>query len=425
MDAAKSNCYLLVSGSPRSGTTFLANVLNTHPHVACLHEYRLDDLIQKIGSFKKIDDDIALNIVPRQSPTLKIDGSLHEFLYSRLEVVTEKTGDALLTYRECHFQDMYEAFFKCISGKPDLIVFGDKLPDLSFLKSNILDVEKKLGALKRLFIVRKPEDVIRSSLRRTMMATRGLDPLWVPRTIQEAILEWVENWEYIAAEARRSPRDVHVMKYEDLVTNFAEESRMLASFLGVSNNFEDISASLPEHLIDFELSPQQASEIKDHLGGLSTNWDSFPLPVMIAAARRTVFYCGATRLFEIAGNQATRIILRRGFSDVEDFGVWTCEEVAEIEMRLDGPVSSVQLSVRPFFKTATFTISSNGAPEKEFYIRAGFLRRYTDISIPVAPNSSKVKLVITMSKFKSSADPPYTEFRKLGIGLRRLSLESI
>ena len=424
MNITERSCYLLVSGSPRSGTTLLANVLNTHPQVACLHEYRLDDLIKNVEAFRKFEEDEILRVKPDYRPAIKISGSIHDFMLSRFEFVSDKAGDVMLTYREAHFEEMFKAFFKCVSGKADLLVYGDKMPDIRYLQNNTADIRRRLGSLKCLFIVRKPEDVIQSSMRRTMMSLRGLDLLWTPRTLKEAIFEWVENWEYIVQEVRRNPENVYVLKYESLIESFPEESAKLASYLGVADEFVNVTVSTPDHLVDFRLTEEQILEIQEHLGDLAAKWDDLSASAIIASARQTTFYFGAERLFKIRAHDTSKLILRKGFSALENWGVWTCEATAEICMRLDQEISSVELSVKPFFKRASFRICVNGGAETTFEIKKGVLQRFTDILVPIVPPSATIKLQICLTKIKSSGDPPYTDFRKLGIGLRRLSLES-
>ena len=210
-------------GAPRSGTSLLAQILNTHPQVACFHEYGIGALIGNVS--RLINFDLANKLSYEASGS-----ALDDFTLNRIKLASQYTrGEAYITPRPEHVKDIIKSIYKVVSGKKHLKVFADKTPNWVYFERELRSARIWLGELKIILVVRRPCDVIRSSLRRAHMSKHALDK-WRISTIEEAILEWKDNWEHLVSESNAAGRNINVVKYEDLISNFEATSHQIAKF---------------------------------------------------------------------------------------------------------------------------------------------------------------------------------------------------
>lgn len=76
--------YVIASGAPRSGTTFLEQLLNSHENVFCLHEYGLARFVNNVSGLflPEHQDEPDWNIM--QSERTPDDGGAHESCISSI-----------------------------------------------------------------------------------------------------------------------------------------------------------------------------------------------------------------------------------------------------------------------------------------------------------------------------------------------------
>jgi hypothetical protein len=141
--AANALTWLLISGAPRSGTSFLRAVVAEHPQVILLQEYGLTKLVERVdaivdrGEAAQEDWDGAAQT---SSEPLR---RAAEFYRNRLSrgPVTRGGGDL----RPHHFDAVARGVFSALAPGKDPWVVGDKMPmrgpfeDIEHLASSLSD----------------------------------------------------------------------------------------------------------------------------------------------------------------------------------------------------------------------------------------------------------------------------------------------
>jgi hypothetical protein len=118
--------WLLVSGAPRSGTSFLRAVVAEHPQVILLQEYGLTKLVERIdaivdrGEAAQEDWDGAAQT---SSEPLRRAAEFYRTRLSR-DAITRGGGDL----RPHHFDAVARGIFSALAPGEDPRVVGDKMP---------------------------------------------------------------------------------------------------------------------------------------------------------------------------------------------------------------------------------------------------------------------------------------------------------
>jgi tetratricopeptide (TPR) repeat protein len=186
--------HAILTGFPRSGTTLLENVLDTHPKVVALGERPL-----------LIDAEIEFLTQP---------GGI-----ARLGNVV---GDLLEPYRESYWNNARE--YKPVSAND---VFVDKHP---FTTIRLPLIAKVFPDAKIIFMIRDPRDVVLSCFRRSFNINRS--------TYEFSELESGARYYATVMEAGRTyldrlPLNTLKVRYEDLVADFEGQTKALCDFLGI------------------------------------------------------------------------------------------------------------------------------------------------------------------------------------------------
>lgn len=205
-----------IFGTPRSGTTLLAQCLNAHSELVVPHE--TDFIIPMAFIFDRISDekigrDLIFGLIVHSAyfPSLKEYISLdevHDAVYSS----------------EYSAVGMLNALYAKVAEASGAKLAGDKSPnDLNFLRMLV-----KTGGLsqdtKVVHIVRDIRDLM-VSVNRTGWVS-DLD-LYFPRF-------WCSNNLYLNAIYRNNTANYALIRYEDLVTNPQKEIERLCAFLNVA-----------------------------------------------------------------------------------------------------------------------------------------------------------------------------------------------
>jgi hypothetical protein len=209
----------LITGHPRSGTTVLTRVLNTHPQIGATFE---------LGAFLRLDTPYSeyrqgLRLGYGDRPVLGVGvGSprgrrwasrrfLSGFRYRlwrrrgspiTLETVTELLAESL--------------------GRPRV---GDKLPEYVFALDDLGPRE----GLARIVIVRDCRAVTASTLKRVRSGWSGQS--WTKRI--DTPEKIAANWIRAVAGIERHAGRLHIVRYEDLVDEPRGTLDRIADYLGV------------------------------------------------------------------------------------------------------------------------------------------------------------------------------------------------
>ncbi|MBD3252208.1 hypothetical protein GF386_00565 [Candidatus Pacearchaeota archaeon] len=205
--------WLLIQGCPRSGTTALTNMLNSHKNMALSYELDLS---------KTNKGDIA---------------------------------------------KMYKSFFIGHKNINSIIFFGDKLPGYCF--ENISKLKKRLGIVKIIHISRNPTFTISSMISRSKNAKLDLDNSWNPDlNIYDSCNHWIYSWNHINKIKKHS--DVLHLKYEDLIENPEIEGKKIAEFLDISDQFDTSIIKNKKQQINLE--PSETKILNNHLKEIIKKW---------------------------------------------------------------------------------------------------------------------------------------------------------
>jgi tetratricopeptide (TPR) repeat protein len=199
----KTHVFLL--GFPRSGTTLLENVLASHPAIEAMEER--DGLMEAEAA-----------IMGSQ------DGLEHLAVLSAAEIDR---------YRSAYWAEMESG-----GARFDRDVFIDKMP----LNSLLLPIIARLFPGSRILLaIRDPRDVVLSCFRRRF----GMSAKMYPMLSLDGTAKFYDAAMQICGVARaKFPMPFRVIRYEDLVNGFDEETKALCDFLGVAHgedmkNFAD------------------------------------------------------------------------------------------------------------------------------------------------------------------------------------------
>ena len=186
--------HAFLMGFPRSGTTLLEQVLETHPDVVALDERPL--LLSAEVEFLAKPDGVG------------------------------RLADVLPLFLE-PFQENYWRTVKDLGVDPAGKVFVDKFP-LATVRLPL--ISKIFPQAKIIFAVRDPRDVVFSCFRRSF----NMNPaMYEFNTLEGAARYYDAVMRAGQAYFERLPLDVHRVKYEDLVANFDGVTQGVCEFLGL------------------------------------------------------------------------------------------------------------------------------------------------------------------------------------------------
>ncbi|MGV8162448.1 MAG: sulfotransferase family protein [Candidatus Nanoarchaeia archaeon] len=197
---------ILVTGTQRSGTTIMEEVLNTHPEGYITHELNLIHMLQSINGALFHPKHTTRKVLPYQGE------------YSNI------------------IQILYEG-----STHKKLAFFGDKVPEYILEHDTI---SRFIPDSKFIFCTRNPLYVLSSMKRRNQDAKIGLDRGWKQVNLDEMCNKWViSHKEALRIQDTNSQR-LLIVSYDDQTLTPAKTYELISAFLNISNSF-DISAIKP------------------------------------------------------------------------------------------------------------------------------------------------------------------------------------
>ncbi|MFN0022584.1 MAG: sulfotransferase family protein [Parvularculaceae bacterium] len=203
---------IFVGGAPRSGTTLVRAILDSHPDIVCGPELRTTPTIARL--FRETSATIG-------------------------EVLLEHYGfteqDLLATYR-----DLIYAFLAPLHAQSGKARIAEKTPAnaLYFVELHRLFPESRL-----IHVVRDPRDVVASLLGMDWRDAITGAPLAITASVAGAALGWREH--VLAARgARAFGAKVHDLRYEALIADPGTALASLFAFLGVSPSDQPLAHHL-------------------------------------------------------------------------------------------------------------------------------------------------------------------------------------
>lgn len=205
-----------IFGSPRSGTTLLAQTLNAHPDIVVPHE--TDFLVPLAFVCDRVrDPDIGRRLVA----DLVVNGT--DFGASIGEYLSAEEARAAIAAADYAAPAMADALYAAVARKAGKALAGDKSPnDLNFIR--ILHKTGMLAAPARcLHIVRDVRDLA-VSLQRTG---------WAPDLGHYFARQWSHVNLYLRGAMRAAPDRYLLLRYEDLAADPGAALDRACGFLGV------------------------------------------------------------------------------------------------------------------------------------------------------------------------------------------------
>lgn len=260
--------FVFMIGSPRSGTTWLQQMLGAHPSVCTLSELQLFDFYtspwvnawkQQINLQKTDGNFVGL-------PIVWTEGDLYEFLREFLERV----------------------YSRVLATKPGATILLDKTPSYALHTEHI---ESLVPNAKYIHVIRDGRDVAVS----TMAASQGWAKGWAPKNVESAASMW-KKWVLGAQKARQYGSRYLEVKYEDLLNNGVKTLGSIFNFVGLPVDSKELASILDEH--QFEKMKQKQMEVNKFYRaknffrkGQVGDWQNILDPT-----QRLVFHCTAGNL---------------------------------------------------------------------------------------------------------------------------------
>jgi Sulfotransferase family len=319
---------LLVRGAPRSGTSIVTELLNESPHVAIISEYPLAALAGDLDpifayehaqraellelGFAHVDPDGTLRLgatLPNGQDyywrgTARLPPASYPTHARRAQILTSVAAASL--------------------DKSQVRIIGSKTPGVA-TEGDRDALAGLFPAVRYLFVVRNPLDVINSSINRRNRARKNLDR-WHAGDIAAVIDEYRHNMRYLRAHVARYGDDCFVLKYEDLTERYGDVRDALSDFLGVPLRPES-SVIWHEQPPPIVLTRQERSRVAAAFGSLIDGWNdavrSGSGPAAIAGLPSFDDAVVAAVPYRYGGPSGTRSFLGLGWHEPDGAGVWS------------------------------------------------------------------------------------------------------
>lgn len=187
---------IVVFGAPRSGTTYLQKVLDSHPEVAITNEHRVFEWLQR--SLELCDDDRAV--------------------FNHREQLRRWLTDDLPRRLRAYYRETF----------PAARWWGDKNPHYAARPETVATLRACYPGARLVHIVRDPRAVVASLMRKR----KDSGEAWIaPEQAHTMVVGHVDNARRCVEEAGAARG--YELRYEDLVADDEGAARRLFSWLGV------------------------------------------------------------------------------------------------------------------------------------------------------------------------------------------------
>lgn len=220
---------LIIGGHPRSGTSLLSRLCNSHPDITLTFEL---GCFNPLGKPYKVYKRKMFNrwwnkCIKRKQffMTPKYDNVLTKFSgYARSHIFMARYIFKLHRYSQTRINyHIIENILKATLPKTGII--GDKYPGYVFS----LDKLSKIDELSRLIIFRDCRDVVRSNIEKSQTSWRGTPFGEKLNTAEKIAKKWV-----LAIDLMEKYTDkLHIIRYENLVQYPDQELNLLGKWLNI------------------------------------------------------------------------------------------------------------------------------------------------------------------------------------------------
>lgn len=197
-----------ITGSGRSGSTYLYHLLRAHPKIAITNEARIIDAIWRA---------YQVMAIPYGQPIPDT---------GMVGVVHPKTKPILEEVFRGHLMSILEEYYLRRFGD-GFTHFGDKLPDYCAVGM----AAQWCGAVKSIMMVRDPRDVV-CSYRVVQKHAVPMGPREIMLrnySVEDLARIWRDTYEYLLCEVPH----LHHVSYLDLISRPADTVRAVLDFLGL------------------------------------------------------------------------------------------------------------------------------------------------------------------------------------------------
>ena len=242
--------FLVIGGCPRSGTTLLNILINTHPDVFITNELNIIKFSEKLDA-----------LFYREQSSL----SLKERKKSRKETWTLSDLTCLIPRKSPNlYAEILKVFFHDMSQCKNLILIGDKVPKY-YHNYNQYNKFCLANEMYYLHVSRNPLNVLNSFIR-IQKNNKEVNDYFNTNLMPEEILnEWILAWNFINKE-----QHVHHIKYESLLNDSNSIFSGLSNYLCIPNAFE--SSSINNFEDEIILDNQTINLLPPKLIELSKSW---------------------------------------------------------------------------------------------------------------------------------------------------------
>jgi hypothetical protein len=322
---------LLIRGCPRSGTTFVAEIVNTSPHAAIIFEYSLGALCRDLEPILAYGrSHLDLRAMMAYAHTVTDETSY----YNR----PKKAPVVRYPVKE-RFAEILASVVAATLRKRDVTLIGSKTPGAQALGDRA-SLRPFFDRIKYIFVVRNPLTTINSMLNRRNLTRLGVDD-WPIETVAAAINEYRQSVNVLLSHLSRFPGECFVVKYEDLQNDFTATASAMSEFLQVpfvvqTAESEDRAALLrrkPESTRDV-LEPDEMTAVLQEFSDAIDDWDQLTLRGTDPALGQRLSGCADAltigKRYRYHSGDVNRPFLGMGWSVLQPEGVWTDDVRADL-----------------------------------------------------------------------------------------------
>ena len=213
---------VFIIGAPRSGTTWLAEMLGAHTSVCSTAELAI------------FDDYIKLWIEAWERQ-LRLNQPPHSFPHGLPLVWKRSELDAFLG------EFVQRIYNRVLEDKPEASVLVDKHPRYAY---HLEVITRLVPEAKFIHLLRDGRDVVTSIL----SANKGWGKFWASGNIRDATLDWRYSVE-LSRKAQKYENKYLEVRYEDLRVNGVEALNSIFEFMGLSNELAEVPKIYESHQI--------------------------------------------------------------------------------------------------------------------------------------------------------------------------------
>jgi hypothetical protein len=223
----EKNLPLFIIGCPRSGTTLMRLIFNSHPYLAIPDETGIFDWLYNRPFYKKL---------------FPLKASKNQVLVKSLGEAVTKQFDALPASKRKSPRAIIDFLLQSYAQREQKSYWGEKTPLNIHYLATILDIYPSATIV---YMIRDPRAVA-SSFKRYVDYKRGKEDFWITRDVNKAIKLWKASVE----QAMHFKDQITFVKYEDFVMNPESTIHRLCEKMGLTyyqKMFEFYKSSSPDN----------------------------------------------------------------------------------------------------------------------------------------------------------------------------------